>query len=61
MTVLGKASEAEVKLTCLKLVESQAGRTVDVPDATGGGPSLLAGAGIYSGLVAVTWLWLVLF
>ncbi|KAJ4993801.1 hypothetical protein SVAN01_00855 [Stagonosporopsis vannaccii] len=60
MTVLGKDSEAEVKLTCLKLVESKAGRTVDVPDAQGGAPKVLAGGAIWSGMVAITWLWLVL-
>ena len=60
MTVLGKDGEPEVRLTCLKLVESQAGRTVDGPDAEGGAPGIARGAAVYGGLVAVTWLWFVL-
>ncbi len=60
LTVFGKDSKAEAQLTCLKLVERQAGQTVDVPDAEGAASTLGVGSAAYVGLIAVSYMLYVL-
>lgn len=55
MTVFAKDNKADVKMTCLRLVESKANQTVDVPPQQGSAPSLTSPTVFLSALFAVTY------
>ncbi|KAH6633606.1 hypothetical protein C7974DRAFT_375667 [Boeremia exigua] len=60
MTLFAKEGEAEVGLTCLKLVEGRKGQTVDEPQLQGAGAALISGPLVYFSMFAFTYLWFIL-
>lgn len=53
MTVFAKDNKADVQLTCLRLVESQAGQTTDSPAQKGAAAGLNSPVALLSALLAV--------
>lgn len=55
MTVFAKDNKADVKLSCLKLVESKANQTVDTPPQKGSASVLASSSLLISTVLAITY------